>query len=153
VQEIVEKGCILELEATYEGSPVRSSQRSLHSYKTNQSVKRLLESVKTVTNEEFEHVVYYPIFDRRNSVRAILEVAYSKKEFVPENLLTQKVSQVLSRLQIQLETFHQQLNCFTKSTNSIFKEKERQSRTKAFQRWKLRTTIQREKEIQKQKEI
>jgi len=40
-------------------------------------------AARSVTNESFYHIVYYPVLDRRGHVIAILEVAYNSADKVP----------------------------------------------------------------------
>ena len=59
-------------------------QRTIQSFK---------DQVKTVTNELYKHIIYYPIYDIADSARiiAILEVAYKKKLSRTDELLTEDI--------------------------------------------------------------
>jgi len=52
----------------------------------NRTVQSSSEKVKSITNELFKHLIYYPIFDSQDETKivAILEVGYKKKEINDE---------------------------------------------------------------------
>ena len=49
---------------------------------THRRIENSADAVKSVTNQLFKHIVYYPIFDVDDEQRivAIMEVAYKKRD-------------------------------------------------------------------------
>jgi hypothetical protein len=58
-----------------------------------------------VTNEEFEHIIYYPVFNKKSQVKAILEVSFHRKQNLPTTLVPEKTGLVLGQIETQLDFF------------------------------------------------
>lgn len=58
--------------------------------------------VRSITNEKFSHIFYYPICGPLGRVKAVVEVCFNDQRKVPKNVIT-------SQVQSFLETFGNQL--------------------------------------------
>jgi hypothetical protein len=96
------------------------------------------DQIKTVTNELFKHIIYYPIFDVQDESKiiAVFEVAYKKRLPSNENLLTEEIQEYLDQFRSHLNQFKVRLNGFTRNLENLFIKRQQKAKVKTFQTWK-----------------
>jgi predicted AAA+ superfamily ATPase len=98
---------------------VPSEQEASHRFAGQRhcTIQTELEKIKTVTGEQYKHIIYYPIFDIQDESRiiAVFEVAYKRRLSSSENLLTEEIQSYLDQFRSQLDQFRVRLGSFTRN--------------------------------------
>jgi hypothetical protein len=81
------------------------------------------EKVKSVTNQLFKHIIYYPVYDLydESKIIAIFEVAFKKKDAsVSEQIITDELQQYLDQFRSSLDQFKVRMTSFSRGLESLF---------------------------------
>ena len=105
------------------GETQRSNQQAFGGLNHRQrTIQSHVERVKSVSNETFKHLVYYPIFDIADPAKiiSVLEVGYKRRDGTEAAVMTPEVQQYLDQFRSMLNQFKVRLNSFSRSIENIF---------------------------------
>jgi hypothetical protein len=106
-----------------DSSRSRMSESSRLGAQKHKTIESSTEKVKSVTNQLFKHIIYYPVFDLYDETKiiAIFEVAFKKKEeSVSDHIITDDVQQYLDQFRSSLDQFKVRLNSFSRNLEGLF---------------------------------
>ena len=92
--------------------------------------------VRSITNEKFAHILYYPICGALGTTKAIVEVCFDDARKVPRNVVTNQMQSFLETVGGQLSMLESRLRTFCKFTESAVTRRDDMKKTKFFARWK-----------------
>ena len=79
--------------------------------------------VKSVSNDEYKHIIYYPILDRNGLARAIIEVCYSHSEKIPKDqVINEPIKIFLDQFSLQMVSFQTMLKSFCSSMQVVLEK-------------------------------
>mmetsp|Transcript_29120 Transcript_29120/g.28168 ORF Transcript_29120/g.28168 Transcript_29120/m.28168 type:complete len:164 (+) Transcript_29120:1961-2452(+) len=107
------------------------------------------EKVKSVTNEDYAHILYYPV-ESNGKVIAVIEVGYqSACEDLVSTLDKEKVALFLERFKQSLMAFNTQVNLFCSKVSALMGKKNMVQVGRAFEKLRQnKEQLAREEEIQ-----
>ena len=115
----------------------------------HRTIESQAEKVKSVTNELFKHIIYYPIFDIQDEgkIIAILEVAFKKRDpAYSKTIMTEDIQDYLNQFRSNLVQFKVRLGSFSRSLENVFQRRHEKKMCKVFQNWKQMMIFQQYKD-------
>ena len=75
--------------------------------------------VRSITNEKFQHILYYPIVSGAlKKTKAVIEVCYNDIRKVPKHVITNQIQSFLETFGGQLNSLESRIRTFCKFTES-----------------------------------
>ena len=125
-----------------DGHPSRSMAGHQHQRRSLDSAQ-----IRSITNEKFLHIMYYPIIGGPLSkTKAILEVCYNTQSSVPKNILSNQIQNYLETFNQQLNSLESRIRTFCKFTEGAIMKRDGIKKTKYFQRWKTNIQFENQKQ-------
>lgn len=99
--------------------------------------------VRSITNEKFQHILYYPIVSGAlRRTKAVIEVCFNDVRKVPKHVITSQIQNFLETFGGQLNALESRIRTFCKFTESAIERRDGIKKTKYFQRWKASVQIE-----------
>ena len=88
--------------------------------------------IRSITNEKFKHILYYPVVGALGKTKAVIEVCYSDAKKVPANVITNQVQSFLETFGAQLTSLESRIRTFCKFAESAIARRDGIQKTKYF---------------------